>query len=66
MPNKATGRHIRLPLTRSLLLDNISRVVRLDVYLVTAGAPANLPKIADGASELLRGLFVEEECRRAW
>ena len=41
-------------------LDRISRVVRLGVYMVTAGDPVNMPKIADGASDLLRDVFGED------
>jgi enamine deaminase RidA (YjgF/YER057c/UK114 family) len=35
-------------------LEKISRMVRLGVYIATTGKPADLVKIADGASELLR------------
>ena len=42
-------------------LDKVSRVVRLGVYLATAGEPVNMPKVADGASELLRDVFGEEK-----
>jgi len=39
-------------------LDRISRMVRLGVYIATGG-PADLVRIADGASELLRDVFGE-------
>ena len=42
-------------------LDTISRVVRLGVYIATTGEPADLVRIADGASELLRDVFGEEK-----
>lgn len=42
-------------------LDKISRVVRLGVYLATVGDSVNQPKVADGASELLRDVFGEEK-----
>ena len=38
-------------------LDRISRIVRLGVYIATAGDPVDQPKIADAASELLRDIF---------
>ena len=41
-------------------LDKVSRVVRLGVYVATKGDQANLVKIADGASELLRDIFGED------
>ena len=41
-------------------LDRISRVVRLGVYIAAADA-VDQPKIADGASELLRDIFGEEK-----
>lgn len=42
-------------------LDKISRVVRLGVYLATAGDPVDQVKIADGASELFRDVFGEDK-----
>jgi enamine deaminase RidA (YjgF/YER057c/UK114 family) len=42
-------------------LDKISRLVRLGVYIATTGEPADLVRIADGASELLRDVFGEEK-----
>ena len=41
-------------------LDRISRVVRVGVYLVSAGDPINMPEVADGASGLLRDVFGED------
>jgi enamine deaminase RidA (YjgF/YER057c/UK114 family) len=38
-------------------LDKIFRVVRLGVYIATAGEQADLVKIADAASELLAGVL---------
>ena len=38
-------------------LNRITRVVRLGVMLATAGDATDLPKVADGASELLRDVF---------
>jgi hypothetical protein len=35
-------------------LQKIARVVRLGVYIATAGGPTDLVKVADGASELIR------------
>jgi len=42
-------------------LDRISRVVRLGVYIATAGDPVDQPKIADAASEVLRDIFGEDK-----
>ena len=42
-------------------LERISRVVRLGVYIATTGEPADLVRIADGASELLRDIFGESQ-----
>jgi enamine deaminase RidA (YjgF/YER057c/UK114 family) len=42
-------------------LDKISRVVRLGVYVAAVGDRADLVKIADAASELLREIFGEEK-----
>jgi len=41
-------------------LDKISRVVRLGVYIAAADG-VNQPKIADGASDLLRDIFGDEK-----
>jgi len=41
-------------------LDRVTRVVRLSVYLATAGDFFDQPRVADGASELLRDVFGEE------
>lgn len=38
-------------------LDAITRVVRLGVMLATSGDAVDLPKVADGASELFRDVF---------
>jgi hypothetical protein len=42
-------------------LDKISRVVRLGVYIATAGDFFDQAKIADAASELLRDIFGEDK-----
>ena len=42
-------------------LDSISRVVRLGVYIATAGDFSDHVKIADAASELLRDIFGEDK-----
>jgi enamine deaminase RidA (YjgF/YER057c/UK114 family) len=42
-------------------LDKISRVVRLGVYIATEGESVDQPKIADGASELLRDILGEDK-----
>jgi hypothetical protein len=42
-------------------LDRISRVVKLGVYIATAGDRPDLVKIADAASELLREIFGEDK-----
>src|SRR5580704_13717887 len=42
-------------------LDKISRVVRLGVYIATAGDFFDLAKVADAASELLRDILGEEK-----
>jgi enamine deaminase RidA (YjgF/YER057c/UK114 family) len=46
-------------------LDKIARVVRLGVYVATSGDGHDLPKIADGASDLLQDVFGKEKnpCR---
>jgi enamine deaminase RidA (YjgF/YER057c/UK114 family) len=38
-------------------LDDITRVVRLGVMLATSGDAVDLPKVADGASEVFRDVF---------
>ena len=38
-------------------LSRVSRVVRIGVMLATSGDTVNLPRIADGASELFRDVF---------
>jgi enamine deaminase RidA (YjgF/YER057c/UK114 family) len=42
-------------------LDKVSRVVKLGVYIATAGEPIDLVKVADAASELFRDVFGEEK-----
>lgn len=42
-------------------LDRITRVVRIGVMLATSSGSLNLPKIADGASELFRDVFGAEK-----
>jgi enamine deaminase RidA (YjgF/YER057c/UK114 family) len=42
-------------------LDRISRVVRLGVYIATAGDFSDQVKVADAASELLRDIFGEDK-----
>ena len=42
-------------------LDRVSRVVRLGVYIATAGDFVDLVKIADAASDLLREIFGEDK-----
>jgi len=46
-------------------LDKVTRIVRLGVSIATSGDGHNLPKIADGASELLQSVFGKEKnpCR---
>ncbi len=41
-------------------LDRVTRVVRLSVFLATAGDFFDQPRVADGASELLRDVFGED------
>jgi enamine deaminase RidA (YjgF/YER057c/UK114 family) len=41
-------------------LDRVSRVVRLGVYIATSGDLVDQPKVADGASELLREVFGQD------
>jgi enamine deaminase RidA (YjgF/YER057c/UK114 family) len=42
-------------------LDKVSRVVRLGVYIATAGDAVDLPQVADASSELLRDIFGEDK-----
>jgi enamine deaminase RidA (YjgF/YER057c/UK114 family) len=42
-------------------LDKVTKVVRLSVYLATAGDFFDQPRVADGASELLRDVFGEDK-----
>lgn len=42
-------------------LDKVSRVVRLGVYIATAGDAIDQPDIADAVSDLLRGIFGEDK-----
>lgn len=42
-------------------LDNVTRVVRLCVYLATDGDFVDQPKVADAASELFRDVFGEDK-----
>ncbi len=42
-------------------LDKVTRVVRLGVYLATAGDFFDHPKVADAASELFRDVFGEDK-----
>ena len=42
-------------------LSAISRVVRLGVMLATSGDAVDLPKVADGASELFRDVFGDDK-----
>jgi len=42
-------------------LDRITRVVRIAVFIATSGDSFNLPKVADGVSDLLRDLFGKEK-----
>ena len=46
-------------------LDQITRIVRLGVSVATAGDFRDLPKVADGASELLQDVFGKDKnpCR---
>jgi enamine deaminase RidA (YjgF/YER057c/UK114 family) len=52
-----------LAVTRQRLgsLDRVARVVRLGVYIATAEHRADLVKIADAASEVLRDVFGEDK-----
>jgi enamine deaminase RidA (YjgF/YER057c/UK114 family) len=42
-------------------LDNVTRIVRLGVYVATSGDVRNQPKVADGASELLQDVFGKDK-----
>jgi enamine deaminase RidA (YjgF/YER057c/UK114 family) len=42
-------------------LDKVTRVVRLGVAVATSGDVRELPKVADGASELLRDVFGKDK-----
>ena len=42
-------------------LDKVNRLVRLSVYLATAGDFFDQPRVADGASELFRDVFGEKK-----
>ena len=46
-------------------LDRVTRIVRLGVSIATSGDIRELPKIADGASDLLQGVFGKDKspCR---
>lgn len=41
-------------------LDRITKIVRTTVYLATSGDAVDQPRVADGASELLKTIFGEE------
>src|SRR5947199_2547702 len=42
-------------------LDNVTRIVRLGVFVATSGDVRGQPKVADGASDLLQDLFGREK-----
>ena len=42
-------------------LDRVTRIVRLGVFVATAGDVRDQPKVADGASELLQEIFGKEK-----
>ena len=42
-------------------LDNVTRIVRLGVYVATSGDVREQPKVADGASELLQDVFGKDK-----
>jgi enamine deaminase RidA (YjgF/YER057c/UK114 family) len=46
-------------------LDKVTRIVRVSVLIATTGDVSELPKVADGASELLQDVFGKEKnpCR---
>jgi enamine deaminase RidA (YjgF/YER057c/UK114 family) len=47
------------------LLDKVARVIRLGVLIAAGGEIADLPKVADGASELSQSVFGKDQnpCR---
>src|SRR5277367_3446450 len=49
-------------------LNKVARIVRLSVFIATGGEVANLPKVADGASELLQSVFGKDKnpCRAVY
>jgi enamine deaminase RidA (YjgF/YER057c/UK114 family) len=42
-------------------LDNVTRIVRLGVYVATSGDVRDQPKVADGASQLLQDVFGKDK-----
>lgn len=42
-------------------LDKVTRVVRLGIYMTADGDTVDLPKVADGASDVFRDVFGEEK-----
>jgi enamine deaminase RidA (YjgF/YER057c/UK114 family) len=42
-------------------LDNVTRIVRLGVYVATSGDVREQPKVADGASQLLQDVFGKDK-----
>jgi enamine deaminase RidA (YjgF/YER057c/UK114 family) len=46
-------------------LNKVARIVRLSVLIATGNEIADLPKVADGASELLQSIFGKDKnpCR---
>jgi enamine deaminase RidA (YjgF/YER057c/UK114 family) len=49
-------------------LNKVVRIVRLSVFIATGGEVADLPKVADGASELLQSVFGKDKnpCRAVY
>jgi enamine deaminase RidA (YjgF/YER057c/UK114 family) len=49
-------------------LDKVTRIVRLGVFVATSGDVRDQPKVADGASELLQGVFGKDKnpCRMVY
>jgi enamine deaminase RidA (YjgF/YER057c/UK114 family) len=49
-------------------LNKVARIVRLSVFIATAGEVADLPRVADGASELLQSVFGKDKnpCRAVY
>jgi len=49
-------------------LNKVARIVRLSVFIATGGEVADLPKVADGASELLQSVFGKDKnpCRAVY